>query len=69
MVVTSLLLAPHQAEGGEEADPIAVITLDGSIEDVTAKLATIQADHPGAQIRKGKRNRWEVWPPAQSPEP
>jgi hypothetical protein len=50
-----------------EPKPIAVITVDGQIEDVTARLAAIQADHPGAQIRRGKRNRWEIWPPAQPP--
>jgi hypothetical protein len=50
-----------------EPKPIAVITLSGPIEDVTAKLAAIQADHPGAQIRQGKRNRWEIWPPQQPP--
>jgi hypothetical protein len=43
--------------------PIAVVTLSGPLDDLTAKLAAIQASHPGAQIRPGKRNQWEIWPP------
>jgi hypothetical protein len=42
--------------------PIAVITLSGPIEDVTAKLAAIQAEHPvprsaGASVTAGKSGR------------
>ena len=42
--------------------PIAVIAGGAPIEDIIAKLTAIQADHPGAQIRQGKRNRLEIWP-------
>ena len=42
--------------------PVAVIAAGAPIEDVIAKLTAIQADHPGAQIRQGKRNRQEIWP-------
>jgi hypothetical protein len=44
--------------------PIAVIAAAAPIEDVIAKLTAIQADHPGAQLRQGKRNRLEIWPPS-----
>jgi hypothetical protein len=56
---------PASAPGPPPAKtgPVAVITLSGPIEDLTAKLAEIQASHPGAQIRPGKRNQWEIWPP------
>ncbi len=47
--------------------PIAVITAGLPIEDVIAKLTAVQADHPGAQLRQGKRNRWEIWPPEHPP--
>jgi hypothetical protein len=46
-----------------EPRPIAVIAVGLPIEDLFAKLTAIQADHPGAQIRQGKRGRWEIWPP------
>jgi hypothetical protein len=32
------------------------------IEDGIAKFTEIQADHPSAQIRQGKRNGLEIWP-------
>jgi hypothetical protein len=54
---------PRPGPPPPEPGPIAVVTLSGPIEDLTAKLAEIQASHPGAQIRPGKRNQWDVWPP------
>ena len=56
---------PAAAPTTPKAEPIAVINADGPIEEVTAKLAAIQAEHPGARIRRGKRNRWEIWPSEQ----
>ena len=47
--------------------PIAVIKAGLPIEDVIAKLTAVQADHPGAKLRQGKRNRWEIWQPEQPP--
>ena len=47
--------------------PIAVIKAGLPIEDVIAKLTAVQADHPGAKLRQGKRNRWGIWPPEQPP--
>ncbi len=62
---------PASAPGPPPAKtgPVAVITLSGPIEDLTAKLAAIQASHPGAQIRPGKRNQWEIWPPGSRTAP
>jgi hypothetical protein len=39
------------------------------IEDVIAQLTTIQASHPGAQVRKGRGHRWEIWPAPVEPQP
>ncbi len=47
--------------------PIAVIAAGAPIEDFIAKLTPIQADHPGAQLRQGKRNRLEIWPSSTHP--
>ena len=48
--------------------PLAVIPSDLAIEEVITRLTAIQAEHPGATVRRGSRNRWEVWPdsPTQS---
>jgi hypothetical protein len=44
--------------------PLAVIPGDLPIEDVVARPTELQAVHPGAQVRRGSRNRWEIWPPS-----
>jgi hypothetical protein len=43
--------------------PLAVISGDRPIDEVISQLSAIQASHPGATVRHGSRNRWEVWPP------
>ena len=50
--------------------PIAVLAPGEPIENVIAQLTAIQADRPGAQVRQGRGNRWEIWPaPAQPDSP
>jgi hypothetical protein len=43
--------------------PLAVIPSDLPIEEVITRLTAIQADHPGATVRHGSRNRWEIRSP------
>jgi hypothetical protein len=43
--------------------PIAVVDSGLPIEEVIARLKAVQADHPGAQVRRGRGNSWEIWPP------
>lgn len=43
--------------------PQAVIPSDLPIEEVITRLSAIQASRPGATVRRGSRNRWEIWPP------
>jgi hypothetical protein len=50
-------------------EPIAVISAGVPIEDIIAQLAKVQAHHPGADVRQGKRNRWEIWAPEHPPSP
>jgi hypothetical protein len=47
--------------------PIAVIPAGLPIEELISKLDAIRVDHPGAQIRQGKGNRLEIWPPSTHP--
>jgi hypothetical protein len=49
--------------------PIAVLVPGIPVEDAIAQLTTIQASHPGAQVRQGKGHRWEIWPAPAEPEP
>ena len=46
--------------------PIAVIDSGLPIEEVIARLNAVQVDHPGAQVRRGTGNSWEIWPPDEA---
>ncbi len=46
--------------------PIAVLPSGLPIGEVIARLTDLQAQHPGAEVRRGRANRWEIWPGAQS---
>jgi hypothetical protein len=41
---------------------LAVIPSDLPIEEVITRLTAIQAEHPGATVRRGSRSQWEIWP-------
>jgi hypothetical protein len=43
------------------AQLLAVIAAGSSVEDVITRLTRVQADNPGAKVRQGKRNSWEIW--------
>ncbi len=65
--VREMLLASATKRPGSpsppEPQPLAVISGGMPIEEMITRLTAIQADHPGATVRRGKRNQWEVWPP------
>lgn len=42
--------------------PIAVLKSGTPIEEVIARLTQLNAEHPGAEVRRGNANRWEIWP-------
>jgi hypothetical protein len=48
--------------------PIAVLA-PVLVEEVIAQLTSIQAAHPGAEVRQGRGHRWEIWPAPSQPEP
>lgn len=41
--------------------PLAVIPSGASVEETNARLTAVQAEHPKAQVRRGKGNCWEIW--------
>jgi uncharacterized small protein (DUF1192 family) len=43
-------------------EPLAVIASGLPIAEVLRQLADVQARHPDARVRRGNRNRWEIWP-------
>jgi len=40
---------------------LAVIAAGSPIVDVIARLTQVQAENPGAQVRRGKKDSWEIW--------
>lgn len=52
-------LAPPAAP---KPEPLAVIKSRTPIEQVIAELTRLQQEHPGAEVRRGAANRWEIWP-------
>lgn len=46
--------APKQA-------PLAVIPSKLPLSEVVERLSRIQAQHPDAEVRRGRRNSWEIW--------
>jgi hypothetical protein len=40
---------------------LAVIAAGSSVEDVIARLARVQDEHPGARVRAGEQGAWEIW--------
>lgn len=43
--------------------PLAALPADLPITEVIARLQELQAQHPDAVVKRGRANRWELWPP------
>lgn len=42
--------------------PLAIVPSGLSIAEVVAKLTELQKKYPDAEVRRGRANRWELWP-------
>lgn len=40
---------------------LTVIPSGTSVEETIARLTAVQAEHPRAEVRRGKGNSWEIW--------
>ena len=45
--------------------PLAVVPSGLPIAEVVAKLTELQGQFPDAEVRRGRANRWELWPTAK----
>jgi hypothetical protein len=43
-------------------EPLAVVASGVPIAEVIRQLTDLQAKYPTARVRRGNRNRWEIWP-------
>lgn len=50
-----------------KSQPLATIPSGLPIAEVTKRLQDLQAEFPDAEVRRGRANRWELWP-AESPD-
>jgi hypothetical protein len=42
--------------------PLAVIPSGLPIAEVLQRLQDLKVKHPDAEVRRGNRNKWELWP-------
>jgi hypothetical protein len=60
------ILMSHQrrpeAVAVPKPQPLAVIPSGKSVDEVIEELGRLRAEYPGAEVRRGNRNRWEIWP-------
>lgn len=49
------------------AEPLAFIPSGLPIPHVIERLKELQTQYPDAEVRRGRANRWELWPPAAKP--
>lgn len=47
--------------------PLAVVPSGLPIPEVIARLAQVHETYPDAVVRRGRANRWEVWPRDMEP--
>lgn len=45
-----------------KAEPLAVVPSGLPIAEVVERLQELQAKYPDAEVRRGRANRWELWP-------
>jgi hypothetical protein len=51
----------QQPASQPEPQLLAVLPAESSLAETVTQLTAIQAEHPDAQIRRGKQNCWEIW--------
>jgi hypothetical protein len=42
--------------------PLAIVQSGLGIAEVVRRLQELQEQHPDAEVRRGRANRWELWP-------
>jgi hypothetical protein len=48
--------------GLPKPQPLAVVPSGLPIEEAARRLEQLEAEHPGAIVKRGRGNRWEIWP-------
>ncbi len=62
-----LFAATERTKAKEEPDPpkphpIAVLPSGLPIAEVITKLRELKNEHPDAIVKRGRANKWEIWP-------
>lgn len=48
--------------GGPKPEPLTVIPSGLRLDEVIERLQKIRERYPAAEVNRGSRNRWEIWP-------
>lgn len=56
------------AEPAPPPQPLAIIESGLPIAEVIVRLEGLQQAYPDAEVRRGRANRWELWPSKQGPD-
>lgn len=51
-----------EAPAKPKPEPLAVVPSGLPIDEVVQRLQQLQVKHPDAEVRRGRANRWELWP-------
>lgn len=51
-----------EAPPAPKPEPLAIVPSGLPITEVVQRLQELQAQHPDAEVRRGRANRWELWP-------
>jgi hypothetical protein len=54
--------APEKPASQPKAEPLAVVSSGLAIAEVVRRLQEFQQRFPDAEVRRGRANRWELWP-------
>lgn len=66
-IMKLLALAPEPSRPEPEPatpKPLAIVPSGLPIAEIMAQLQDLQRKHPDAVVRRGRANRWELWPPS-----
>lgn len=60
-----LILERERRAAPEPPRPTPLATLPGTlpVANVITRLTELKAEHPHAVVKRGRANRWELWPP------
>lgn len=72
-MVEDMVRRNEESKGAEapprpKLEPLALVPSGLPIAEVVERLQELQAKYPDVEVRRGRANRWELWPKPHSSE-